>query len=114
MARLDFAGGASAIWELIRAANSFIEEQEPWKLHKSGDASATAAVLGDCLEALRVVALLASPYIPRACAELWSRLGLDGEVTDQRLPDASRWGLGPTGTKLQKGQPLFPRIESDE
>jgi len=111
MARLDFAGGLSAVWELIRGANAYIEAQEPWKLHKAGDA-ATPGVLGDCLEALRVVALLASPAIPRASAELWRRLGLPGRPEDQRLPDAATWGHGPTGTTLEQGPPLFPRRES--
>jgi methionyl-tRNA synthetase len=69
-------------------------------------------VLGDCLEALRIVALLASPVIPRAAGELWRRLGLDGSPADQRLPEAGAWGLGPTGTSLEKGDPLFPRIEA--
>jgi methionyl-tRNA synthetase len=112
MERLDFAEACVAVWELIRAANSFIEERGPWKLHKAGDAGATGAVLGDCLEVLRIVALLASPFIPRAAAELWARLGLDGTPADQRLPDAAVWGRGPAGTRLEKGQPLFPRIES--
>src|SRR5680860_189417 len=78
MAALDFAGAFGAVWDLIRAANAYIEDRQPWALHKSGDANATAAVLGDCLEAVRVVALLASPVIPRASAELWRRLGLTG------------------------------------
>jgi methionyl-tRNA synthetase len=111
---LDYSGALAAVWGLIRDANAFIESREPWKLHKSGDADGTAAVLGDCLEALRVVALLASPVIPRAGAELWSRLGLEGSPGDQRLPDAAEWGLGPAGTKLEKGDPLFPRIEPSE
>jgi methionyl-tRNA synthetase len=109
---LDFAGACASVWELIRAANSFIEDQEPWKLHKAGDAAAVAAVLGDCLETLRVVALLASPVMPRACGELWRRLGLAGTPEEQRLPDAAAWGLGPTGTALDKGTPLFPRIDT--
>jgi methionyl-tRNA synthetase len=111
MDRLDYAAGLAAVWELIRAANSYIEAREPWRLQKAGDAAATAAVLGDCLEALRVVALLASPAIPRACRELWRRLGLPGQPEDQRLPDAVAWGLGPIGTRLDKGEPLFPRLE---
>jgi methionyl-tRNA synthetase len=111
MERLDFAGACTTVWELIRAANAFIEDTEPWKLHKSGDSAATAAVLGDCLEALRVVALLASPFIPGAAAELWRRLGLDGTPEHQRLPDAATWGRGPAGTTLEKGPSLFPRIE---
>jgi methionyl-tRNA synthetase len=100
------------VWELIGAANSFIEDSEPWKLYKAGDADAVAGVLGDCLEALRIVALLASPIVPAACRELWRRLGLDGTPEDQRLPAAGAWGLGPSGTALEKGDPLFPRIDT--
>ena len=111
LARLDFAGAFAAVWDLIRATNSFIEDSEPWKLHKAGEADAVAPVLGDCLEALRIVALLASPVIPRAAAALWSRLGLPGSPEDQRLPDAAAWGGLPSGSLLTKGDPLFPRFE---
>ena len=112
MTQLQYDTAFGAVWELIRAANSYIEESEPWKLNKAGDAAAIAAVLGDCLEALRIVALLASPVIPRAAAELWRRLGLPGTPEDQRLPEAAAWGLLPAGAALEKGEPLFPRLES--
>jgi methionyl-tRNA synthetase len=69
-------------------------------------------VLGDCLEALRIVALLASPVIPNAAAELWGRLGLPGRPEDARLPDAAAWGQLPAGASLEKGDPLFPRKEA--
>src|SRR5690242_1636609 len=112
--RLDFSNGFGAVWELIRATNSYIEDREPWKLNKAGDTAAVAAVLGDCLEALRVVALLASPLIPRAAAELWRRLGLPGTPEDQRLPDAAAWGGLPPGLPLEKGEALFPRLDAPE
>ncbi|MET0919743.1 MAG: methionine--tRNA ligase [Acidimicrobiia bacterium] len=111
LTKLDFERGFGAVWELIRATNGYIEEQQPWALNKAGDTAAVAAVLGDCLEALRVVALLASPLIPHATAELWRRLGLAGEPSDQRLPDAAAWGGLPAGATLEKGDPLFPRLE---
>ena len=111
MSRLDFASGFGAVWELIGAANAYIEDQQPWALHKSGDAAAVDAVLGDCLEALRIIALLASPVIPNAAAALWSRLGLPGRPEDARLPDAAAWGGLPAGSPLEKGEPLFPRKE---
>ena len=113
MERLDFSAAYLAVWELIRAANSFIEDEEPWKLHKAGDTERVAGILGDCLETLRVVALLASPVIPAACAELWRRLGLPGTPEEQRLPEAASWGLGPEGTQLEKGDALFPRIDTE-
>jgi methionyl-tRNA synthetase len=110
--RLDIAAAFGAVWDLIRAANAYIEDAKPWALNKAGDASATAAVIGDCLEALRVVALLASPAIPRATAALWGRLGLPGSPTDQRLPEAVGWGGLTAGATLEKGAPLFPRIDA--
>jgi methionyl-tRNA synthetase len=113
MTRLDFSIGFGAVWELIRATNSYIEDRQPWALNKAGDPVATAAVLGDCLEALRIVTLLASPLIPRATAELWRRLGHATPVTDERLPGAAAWGRLPAGAALDKGAPLFPRIDSE-
>ena len=111
--RLDFSSGFGAVWDLIRAANSFIEDRAPWALNKAGDTDAVAAVIGDCLETLRIVALLASPVIPNASAELWRRLGLLGTPEDQRVPDAAQWGLLPAGSKLEKGDPLFPRRDTE-
>jgi methionyl-tRNA synthetase len=111
MAKLDFAGGFGAVWDLIRAANAYIEDRAPWALQKAGDAEAVAAVLGDCLETLRIVALLAFPLIPDAASELWRRLGLPGTPEDQRLPEAAAWGSMPAGAALERGPSLFPRLE---
>jgi methionyl-tRNA synthetase len=113
MDRLDFSAGFGAVWDLIRGANAYIEDRQPWALNKAGDTTATSGVIGDCLESLRIVALLASPAIPRACAELWRRLGLPGRPEDSRLPDAAAWGGLPAGAALDRGGPLFPRIDRD-
>ncbi len=114
IAKLDFSGGYGALWQLIKDANAYIEDRQPWALNKAGDAAAVSAVLGDCLEVLRIVALLASPVIPHAAAELWRRLGLAGTPEDQRLPDAAGWGSAPTtGNALEKGLALFPRIDAE-
>lgn len=112
LGELNFTDGFGAVWQLIRDANAYIEDRQPWALHKAGDADATAAVLGDCLEVLRIVALLASPVIPRAAGELWRRLGLSGAPETARLPDDARWGETATaGNQLEKGASLFPRID---
>ena len=111
--KVDFATGFGAVWDLIRAANAFIEDRAPWALNKAGDTEAVAGVLGDCLETLRIVALLASPVIPHAAAELWRRLGLPGRPEDQRVPAAAEWGQLAPGSKLEKGEPLFPRKDTE-
>src|SRR5207245_1400089 len=82
---------------------SYNADLGPWALPKAGDSAAVAAALGDCLETLRIVTLLASPLIPDAAGELWRRLGLPGSPEDQRLPGAAAWGGMPAGLPLERG-----------
>ncbi len=96
----------AATWRLIGGANSLLESTEPWK-QDSGPS--VDAVLGSALEALRIVALLASPAMPSTCAEIWRRIGLAGSPEEQRVPDDARWGGYPGGLPVAKGDPLFPR-----
>ena len=96
-----------ATWRLIRETNGFLEDNEPWKMDPGPEVE---AVLGDALEALRIVSILASPALPTTCAEAWGRIGLDGSPADQRLPDAATWGGYPGGLTVTKGAPLFPRL----
>jgi methionyl-tRNA synthetase len=98
-----------ATWRLIHETNAYLEDREPWKADPGPDLD---AVLGDALEALRIVAILATPAVPRTCAELWRRIGLDGSPADQRLPGAAAWGGYPGGLAVDKGAPLFPRIDA--
>ena len=95
-----------ATWSLIRATNAYLEANEPWKTEAG---PAVDAVMGDALEALRIVAVLASPALPSTCQHVWERIGLTGLVSDQRLPEAAAWGGYPGGTTVVKGDPLFPR-----
>ena len=95
-----------ATWSLIRATNAYLEQHEPWKAEPG---PAVERVLGDALEALRIVTVLASPAVPNAAQTIWTRIGLDGAVTDQRLPAAATWGGYPGGVRVVKGAPLFPR-----
>ena len=95
-----------ATWSLIRATNAYLEANEPWKAEPG---AAVDAVMGDALEALRIVTVLVSPALPATCQAVWQRLGLPGQVSDQRLPEAATWGLYPGGTTVVKGDPLFPR-----
>jgi len=98
-----------ATWGLIRATNAYLEANEPWKAEPG---PAVDTVMGDALEALRIVTVLAWPAIPSTAEAIWQRLGLNGSVADQRLPEAAGWGGYPGGTAVEKGEPLFPRIRS--
>src|SRR4029079_18212635 len=41
-ADLAYNDAFAAVWQFIRDANAYIEEQAPWATHKAGDAAATA------------------------------------------------------------------------
>jgi methionyl-tRNA synthetase len=97
-----------ATWRLIRDANAHLEANEPWKLEPGPELD---AIMGDALEVLRLVAVLASPAVPATADELWRRIGLTGSPRDQRLPDAATWGGYPGGLPVEKGAALFPRIK---
>ena len=95
-----------AAWNLIRATNAHLEQNEPWKKEAG---TAVDSVMGDALEALRIVVLLANPALPSTTQEIWRRIGLPGRIEDQRLPSAATWGGYPGGLTVEKGEPLFPR-----
>ena len=98
-----------ATWRLIRETNAYLEANEPWK----ADPGATVdTVMGDALEVLRIVAVLAWPAVPASAEEVWRRIGLVGSPSDARLPGSATWGQYPGGLTVEKGAPLFPRIKA--
>ncbi len=96
-------------WKLIGAANAHLEAHEPWKMEPGPDLD---GVMGDALEVLRIVAIMAHPAIPAACDAIWQRIGLTGSPGDVRLPEAAKWGQYPGGLPVVKGKALFPRIKA--
>ena len=104
-ARLAPSEALDATWRLIRETNAYLEANEPWK---SDPGPEVDRVLGDALEAVRIVSLLASPAVPSTSAEIWRRLGLQ-DFEAHRLPDAVEWGGYPGGLPVEKGPSLFPR-----
>ena len=95
-----------ATWGLIRATNAHLETHEPWK---SEPGAAVDAVMGDALEALRIVCILVAAAVPDTAQEIWRRIGMPGAVADARVPRDTAWGGYRAGAPVEKGDPLFPR-----
>ncbi len=101
-----------ATWRLVRQTNAYLEQHEPWK---SDEGSVEVhRVMGDALEVLRIAAILSSPALTSSSQKIWSAIGLDGNVEDQRIPEAAGWGGYPAGLDVRKGDPLFPRLKPKE
>jgi methionyl-tRNA synthetase len=112
------------LWGFVGQANRYVEAEQPWNLAKAvraGEAGAQErldGVLGDLLEACRVVSLAAAPYLPETAARAAEQLGTTyGYAPDGNggppLAEAVRWGSGPTGS-IGVPAPLFPRLETGE
>ena len=112
--RLNIA--LESAWTIVARANKYVDEQAPWTLAKSrdaGDAVASAELaktMKSCLEAVRVAALLVSPFMPTAAKELYTQLGLADRFDDAKLTDAA-WGGLPSGITVGPARPVFPRIQ---
>ncbi|HEY8369280.1 MAG TPA: methionine--tRNA ligase [Thermodesulfobacteriota bacterium] len=113
MERYDLSTGAQEAWRLVSAANGFVDEVKPWTLAR--DAARRAELAGavrGLLESLRLVAVLAFPFMPAKSAELWRQLGEDEALSGQILDaEGVRWNRLREGHRIRKGDPLFPRIE---
>ena len=101
------------VWNLIGRANKYIDETAPWILAKDpAQAERLQAVMYNLAEALRIIAILIAPFVPVTAPKIYEQLGL-GKPDSFFMADAV-WGKLATGTKVQKGEPLFPRIEVTE
>lgn len=102
-----------AVWTFVRSLNKYIDVTAPWLLAKDpARAAQLDAVLYHLCEGLRITALMAEPAIPIACEKIWNQLGLTG-FKAALLADAA-WGGLPEGTRVKKGEQIFPRIEVEE
>lgn len=101
------------VWNLIGRANKYIDETAPWILAKDpAQVERLQAVMYNLAEALRIIAILIAPFVPVTAPKIYEQLGL-GKPESFFMADAV-WGKLATGTKVEKGEPLFPRIEVTE
>ena len=112
---LDFSAGLTAVKEFVDRVNGYVTEQEPWALAKDeANRARLDVVLVTICEALRAIAVLYNPVMPKAMSSLWEQLGAQAELgplAAQRIDDVPRWGQLPAGTRVTKGESLFPRLE---
>lgn len=114
MARVDFTGAAAAVQKLASRVNLYVEDSAPWNLAKSEEThDQLCAVIYNALEACRIIALYLAPFMPNTSAEVFHRLSLGDikQITD--IEAATVWGQLPVGNAVEKGDPLFPRLDAD-
>jgi methionyl-tRNA synthetase len=113
MNQLAFNRALASVWELIGLLNKYIDETAPWVLAKdTAQRERLATVMVGILEALRLVSVLLSPFMPESGEKMWQAIGGEKPLAEQQLAAFKQWAAVNPGTRIQKISPLFPRIET--
>ena len=106
------------VWAFISRANKYIDETQPWALAKDpAKKQELANVMYNLAEALRIISVLISPFMPTTAERIWNQLGLaDASKAwkDVQLEDIETWGGIPAGLHVGTPEQLFPRIEVEK
>ena len=111
MDKLSFSNAIEEIWKLIRRTNKYVDETMPWVLAKDEDKSRLNTVLYNLSESLRIISILIKPFMDKTSNEIRNQLGIQGECTWE---DSKTWGGLKEGTKVSKGNIIFPRLDIEE
>ncbi|MEK3711782.1 methionine--tRNA ligase [Bacillus sp. FSL K6-1005] len=113
MEKMEFSVALSTLWQLISRTNKYIDETAPWVLAKDPEKEKELqSVMYHLAESLRISAVLLQPFLTKTPVKMFEQLG----ITDDALKAwDSITAFGQLkDTKVQKGEPLFPRLEAEE
>ena len=111
MNKLQFSQALAEIWKVIGECNKYIDLTQPWVLGKDPEKKDRLAnVMLTLAECVRFAAVLIGPVMPSTPARIFSQLGIEDENL-KSWDSLKTFGLLPAGTKVRKGDALFPRID---
>ncbi|BAB03772.1 methionine--tRNA ligase [Halalkalibacterium halodurans] len=113
MEEMEFSIALTAIGQLISRTNKYIDETQPWVLAKDeSKREQLGAAMYHLAESIRYVSVLLQPFMTKAPQKIWEQLGIDSSLTTWESLET--FGQIPGNTNVQKGQPLFPRLDVEE
>jgi len=96
------------VWTLIRRTNKYIDETTPWILGKDeAQKGRLGTVLYNLVESLRMTSVLISAFLPTTSKKINDQINTDVITWDS----LSSFDGTIAGTKVNKGDVMFPRID---
>lgn len=112
---LMFHEALESVWKLVRRTNKYIDETMPWALAKDeANKDTLNHVLYNLCESIRLSAAMFSSLLPDTARKIFDQLGIEGKEELYNWESTDTFGLLPEGTKVHKGQSLFPRLDVEE
>ena len=112
---LMFHEALESVWRFVRRTNKYIDETMPWALAKDDSKKDQLNhVLYNLCESIRLISTLISSLLPDTARKIFYQLGIEGleELTNWESTDT--FGLIADGTKVHRGEVLFPRLDVEE
>ncbi|MCM3671598.1 methionine--tRNA ligase [Mesobacillus maritimus] len=111
MEKMEFSVALTAVWQLVSRTNKYIDETQPWVLAKEeANLEVLGSVMAHLAESLRQTAVLLQPFLTQTPKKIFAQLNvLAGELTSWE--SLQQFGVIPEGTKVQKDEPIFPRLD---
>jgi len=111
---MQFSVALTSIWQLVSRTNKYIDETAPWVLSRDEEQRERLGnVMAHLAESLRVVAVMTQPFLTQSPTDIFKQLGIKAESL-QTWESVYEQGNIQAGTKIQKGEPLFPRLDVKE
>ncbi len=131
--RVKLKEGLEVALTIVREANAYLNDTEPWKTIKTDEAAAAKSVYS-ILRVIDNLKTVLAPYLPFSSQALHEYLGYDGQIfgaldiveyqeptrTHQALvydgsPAIGTWTISnlQAGQKLRQPAPLFTKLEDD-
>ncbi len=112
MQNIDFFKALAKIWELIRVANKYIEDEAPWKLAKNeADKPKLDEVLFNVLATMRLITLFLQPFMPESAKKMLQQLGIDETPETLKKNAMLNWEDLEQNARIGEITILFPRID---
>ncbi|HLA51251.1 MAG TPA: class I tRNA ligase family protein, partial [Thermodesulfobacteriota bacterium] len=108
---LKFHYALEFVWAAIRKMNGYVERSAPWTLAKEKDDAALSNVLYTLAEGLRIIAVYLYPFMPATAEKIWRQLGIEKDISKIDFDKEVKLGSNISGTKIYKGEMLFPKVE---
>ncbi|NLW52626.1 MAG: methionine--tRNA ligase [Tissierellia bacterium] len=109
MDKLAFSYALEDIWTLVRRTNKYIDETMPWVLIKENKERLNT-VLYNLIESIRIINQLLEPFLPHTVKKIEEQIGIENLGWDS----AREFGLYPNGTKVEKKENLFQRLDIEK
>jgi methionyl-tRNA synthetase len=109
MENLGFYETLTLVLSVIKQMNAYVDRSAPWA---EKDPATLSNTLYTLCEGLRIIAVYLYPFMPQSAQKIWMQLGIEKKIEGSSFDREVRWGGGEfDSTRIEKGAPLFPRVE---